>query len=211
MSARAARLWSLPFALLAAALSFAEWASGLPPHFVVFAIVHSIGLIVPAALYLFVTRRFRKPPAAWEPGFSVGPQPQRRAIFTIMLGWQAGFSLAQIGDSGDGGLDVSVLVLGVLGVVAAVVIAVNRRPSVTLDPEGYTVRGWFRSRHSGWYEPVALPRPFQIFIDPRFLEFTLDFYRLNPEHRAWIGTPEGAATLDDAYRSPRQVQDTVPR
>ncbi|WP_436530958.1 PH domain-containing protein [Actinoplanes sp. HUAS TT8] len=187
MAIRTARLLALPFALLACVLRVAGQAWAHPGSFrstfLTFLVVHLISLVLPTVAYVLVTRPVRKRPAAWGPDFSAGPNPQTRGILAVVLGWNAGFALVQVGDTGGTGLDVFMLVFGLLTLVTAVVVALNERPTVTIGPAGITVRGWFGSRRAGWDEPIRLPVA-KLHIDPGFLARSLAFYRAHPEHRA---------------------------
>ncbi|GAB3850749.1 hypothetical protein [Dactylosporangium cerinum] len=139
--------------------------------------------------WAFVVRpgRFVAPPALWLRVISVEAAVAAWGMVpVIMLSWR----IVAPGDS----LRVPG-VTGVLLALAATVIAWRvRRRTVTLTPEGLTVREvWDTEITQPWdqaaSELVADPRSLR-WIDARFLTRVVDHYWADPTHRAAIGTAE---------------------
>lgn len=224
MSARAARLLAVPFALLAFVLRIYEalWLEpltwGIEPSAA--GVLAALGLVlgalaVPLLTYRRLTRAAREIPSAWRIDtegrrFFVEPAPVWKGSFAIMLAWLAPGAIpmervpheeqrriAEFGAYTTAGEILAVLLL----LLALVMLLVNR-PSLALDADGVTVQWYLRRTGVRWADTPALRIPGRgLAITSRFLAFSIDTYRDDPEARNRIGTIGEADRLESAFRS----------
>lgn len=249
MSARTARLLAVPFAVLAFALRLAEalwlrplaWRTGASGLGIDLAIL-AASLIVPLGGYLLLTRRARKRQASWrlDPDarrLFAGPTPYGMAA-SVWGGWGAAGVVpvervpnedrARIADSvlpGPVAIPLALLLL-----LLVVVVPLLTRPTMALDREGITVRGWIRCTRLLWADLaqaqvvvpaeekqrkviIRLPQTAvgsgqtrvripadRLHIDPGFLAFSIRHFLTAPEQRSSIGSAAGLDVLTAAYR-----------
>ncbi|MFB9180308.1 hypothetical protein ACFFX1_19365 [Dactylosporangium sucinum] len=200
----------------------------------------------PAAAYWWWTRPLRRArvPFALSPSgraFVAPESPVFRGLLTIMIMTHAGnlIPVERVPDTDrmrlstlPGAVPVLIGLAAVL-VVIALLVLVLPGPSVTLSPDGVTLRTGLHRRHLPWTglppggpvrltrwaltltptrrTPGGLPRRATVnllayAIDPLLLATAVHHYTVNPEHRAAIGTRSELDRLESAYATYRTAQ-----
>ncbi|MFI1989139.1 hypothetical protein [Actinoplanes sp. NPDC020271] len=216
MSARAARLLSLPFVVLAFLLQLVLkfWVQPLTwrmdstaGSLVVAVVAFAATMVVPLGIYLLLIRRVEKQPAEWRTAFSVDALPRWAGRTAILIAWISGSAIPVEATPGTKAarlmaldpVNAVLLTFALLGLIVAVMISVSGRPALELRPDGITVRNLLLRKRTGWGGPIKI-RPERLNIDRDFLDFTLWYYCAFPAARATIGTETGARSVEEAYR-----------
>lgn len=215
MSAAAARLVALPFALLAfglrVALTFwlipltwrleSGWVA-LPVWIAL--LVATIAL--PLSGYVLLTRGPRRRRATWTleaPRFTAATSVGRAAQAAVVTaGLTGGLLVTERVPGGDrmriahlpGAVPLSIAGV-VLGLTAATFLALRRHPALSLDPQALTVRRLRGTLRLGWDEllPGGPPRPAK--RQPN----ALVVYRMRPGGPEPVNLPAGWLQVDSAF------------
>jgi len=186
MSARAALLLAVPFAVLGFGLRLGEtlWLQPLTwriQPFVPSGLILGLGLgliaasaVVPLSGYFLLTRSARRRPRTWHIDlarrrFAVNASPHSKGPWTVTMGWVCGglvltervpsqdrMRIAQLGAA----TTISIVVAAASMIMLVLLVVVNR-PLLSLDPDGITVQRLGRQIRLRWDEllPAGPPRP----------------------------------------------------
>ncbi|MFG1604944.1 hypothetical protein [Actinoplanes sp. NPDC049265] len=245
MSARVAVLIAVPFAVLAFVLRLGgvlwwqpvTWRLGMVPGMLAFLGAFAASIGIPLAAYLLATRAARRKPATWQLDttnrrFFAPVSPASAGPRAILLGWIAGAAIPTERMPGHNAMRIAHLgvvttigtVVSALLLLAAMLILLLNRPSLSLDPCGLTLYRlvgrtsipWTNlvpsgPRVPGERNPAALKlllrRPGEappqqhrlpvraLHIDTAYLATTIRHYTSDASHRPSIGTVEELAAL----------------